>query len=324
MVSSRLSVAGVRKRLNWSQTDLADALDVAPLTVRRWEKAERERSPKLGRRKQTRAVGRPAQIPPFLEYALRYLLLKEGKKREAVEITVALPDSVGAALPTLANDHGFFDSQDLKVTIRDCDTGTQALEYVEAERAQIAGAASGLIARFKESVIDMGMVMWSPRAFNVITSGQERNNLDEFRSSIILHPKGSDLENLLVDLRENYYVGDQRPNLIAVTKPEAVERLVKAARASKPNRVLYVAWEPLASRVLKDLENKKLSGVHYVGHELNVKALEKALYYEFRIACSKQWYEHNPSAAFDFMCALSRADLEFRDYAVSQMSELWR
>ncbi|MGH9969619.1 MAG: hypothetical protein ACREBG_17745 [Pyrinomonadaceae bacterium] len=328
MTSRKLDVADTRSRLDWSQSDLAKALRVAPLTVQRWEKAEKLRhddSTKAKTQKRKRLPGRPAQIPPFLKYALDYLLLREGKKRVPAEITIALPDTIGAALPTLASDYGFFAQQDLVVTVSQCETGTEALEKVYRGHAQVAGAASGLLPRFEEKIIDIGVVMRSPRAFNIVAAADSNQRLEDFQNSTILHPKGSDLENLLVALRDNYYEDGQEPHLHAVERRDAVEELKQAKKDStRANTLYYIAWEPLASRVMMDLETAQTRNKQFRNSPLAIKALEKDLSYEFHLACSRQWYESSPAAAFDFMCALAHADLEFKKQAVTHMNELWQ
>ncbi len=323
MTTKKLDIVYIRERLGWSQKDLADALEVAILTVQRWEKSERNRDAKSKSGKEKSVPGKPAKIPTFLKYALDYLLLKEGKKRTPTHLTIALPDTVGAALPTLANDHGFFKQQDLVVTIRDCETGTEALEDVYKGRAQVAGAAAGLLKLYKDTVIDLGIVMSSPRAFNVITYAEKRG-LDLFEDSVVLHPKGSDLERLLVDLG-SYYQSEQKPILRPVDRDEAVELLLAATQNPKSDQrnTVYVAWEPLSSRIHMELEDRKSPDILFRNDELSVKALEKALTYEFHVACSRKWYESSPSAAFDFVSALARADLEFQKYYPTHMKELW-
>jgi len=319
MASRTLSVTAARKRLNLSQAGLADALNVAPLTVRRWEKVEKESVSKGKRGKQPRAKGRPAQIPPFLEYALHYLLLKAGKKKDPTEVRMMLPDSVGAALPMFARDRELFLDQDLIVDITPCETGTEALEMVHRRHAHFAGAAKGLLDNYRETIIDLGMVMWSPRAFTVIPFDPKwkRGVLDEFQNSLILYPRGSDLERLLFGLK-SFFADGQGPQLRAVEGDEAVEIGV----GKQKQNTLYVAWEPLASRIKLRIE-KQLK-VKLDSHPLAIKALERALSYEFHIACSRSWCEDNPAAAFAFMCALSQAELQFRQNSISYMNDLWQ
>ena len=118
-------------------------------------------------------------------------------------------------------------------------TGTEALEDVYKGRAQVAAAAAGLLKLYKDTVIDLEIVMSPPRAFNVITYAEKRG-LDLFEDSVVLHPKGSDLERLLVVL--GIYSSQNRKQFSPCRRDEAVELLSPLPKSKSANEYCDVAW----------------------------------------------------------------------------------
>ena len=339
MESNKHRLSEYVRELGWSHIRLAQELGIAPLTVQRWQKKDEPEGVARNRdglkKTSKKREGRPSKVPAFVVLALNFLLLREGKKFiEPVAITIELPDTIGAMLPILAHNRDLFKQQNLNVTIHPCDTGTEALNAVLGGHAEIAGAAKGLIERYREALVDMGVVFRSTRAFNFLLFSKKGlgsrsfgQSIDDFKRSIIVYPEGSDLGNLLDRLKDNFDRSDW-PELLGRDRVNAIEELKQRAKelvkgSDHKRRLIYIAWEPLTSRIHDSLKNEIPKGVELLCQTVASKPLERELSYEFHLVCSRRWCEEKPAAAFDFICALAQAELEYAKDRFTSLQNLW-
>jgi hypothetical protein len=334
MQNSTVDVAGVRTSLGWSTIRLADELGVAPLTIQRWEKKYARRDEGGHRSKN----GRPTDVPRHLELALQFILLREGKKRGAPTIAkLRLPDVLGATLPFVAKEEKLFSQWGLDVQIDGCDTGEEALHAITEGRADIAGAGKGLIKNAQDrALVDLGTVMRSQGAFQILhprlqrststkginksTRGNSRRDdsgrktpafsgeFSDYRGGKILYPRGSDLRNLLEEVRRRV---DGDVAFEDVDRQDAVDAL-KAAQGS--TKLFYVAWEPLVTRVAAALAPDSYGKRPF---ELKDAA------YEFHLVCARPWCDTNPRAVLGLICALARAELAFKEAPGRWVRDIW-
>jgi hypothetical protein len=340
MQTTKIDIAGIRAALGWSTVTLAQELGVAPLTVQRWEKKDAKST--AGNSSHSKG-GRPTVVPPHVRLALEFILLREGKKQGAPTIAkLRLPDVLGATLPIVAKEAGLFGQWGLDLQIEGCDTGEEALHAIAEGRADIAGAAKGLIKDAQDrALVDLGAIMCSQAVFQVLhprhrtspTSARgavgkkaRRSNLaagagrapvfagesSDYLDSKILYPRGSDLRNLLEKVRHR--LGD-RVTLEDVDRSDAVEAL-KARKGSE--KLFYVAWEPLVSRVAAALPSDS-----YGKRQLELPELKFELEYEFHLVCSRSWCDANPRALFGMICALAQAERRFVEEPTRWVRHMW-
>jgi len=330
-----------RKALNWPSKKLARELGISPLTLQRYEKKAKE--------------GTSQRIPRYLELALAYLLLREGKSSTKRVITrIALPDVAGALLPMIGHKKKYFEGYGLDVSINRCDTGTEALDKIYGGHADVAGAARGLLERYKAEIVDVGIILESRAAFELLFVEEPNVNLSDFlgqslagfADAEIICPKGSDLTNLLEQVRE---ICSPEPTIHEVKRQEAIDKFIAraseiAVRAKKSmtsrrsqssqkaggnleRRLMYIAWDPITRRVKEKVDEHlveaRFQHVKTDSFPLINKALEKNLFYEFHLCCSRRWFEENPSAAFGLLCGLALAQSDYENSPFMYLQDLW-
>jgi len=342
----------LRDERGWTSAKLADELGVTPLTINRWERPE---SRKAVGDSHERLKGRPPGIPRHVGLALSYLLLREGLAGHGRHnVKVALPQALGSLLPLLARgragrvesqqplgygndrthwerprlDHAF----NLNFDVSHVETGTDALSAIAAGRAHVAGAAAGLIAPFRSSVVEVGVLLRSSSAFSVLACGRDEQKIgtqeSQFFGKTLLFPEGSDLGNILV---RKLTTLNSSIKTRGVSAKEAQEELTRAAKSQqrKPTDdppVTYIAWEPLISQLKASLDSEAPlpPGWQWISRVPAARFKEFDLSYEFHLLCSKSWVLDNPAAALSLMLCLAQAELEFAKQPIAAIQDVWR
>ncbi len=322
------SIRALRDVLGWSPARLAEELGVTPLTIHRWEKPARQ----VTDSQQNRERGRPVGIPHYVGLALSYLMFREGLSATTRQsVTVALPRALGSLLPLWAKKRELDLAFGLKFEVSDVETGTDALSAIAAGKAQVAGAARGLIRPFRNSVVEVGILLRSSRAFTVLFGGSDGQKFGaeekHFLGPTILFPEGSDLGNILERSLTPHPSKGPTMKTLSVSISEARIALAKDAKALKRDkegpRAMFIAWEPLVSKLREELES---STPLPSGSSWKIQGLPesfKDLDYEFHLLCSRSWATEHPALALNLMLCLAQADLDFVRQPIAAIQHVW-